>query len=382
MSHRSLRVRTPGQLARCAFWLTFALVSGACSPSIDRSLENRACDARGECVAGYVCSVDLVCVRKGDALTGAPDASAGEPRDSGDDRRDADPSQGPGVHTPPPSKPPVEAGTDGSISDGAAGEGEGQGDDAGPPPMPDPNPPEAGMGGMMSPPTAGGAAGAAGAAGTAGAGGAECPAEARCAGGCVMLELDPEHCGACDVRCEAPAGGTATCVAGQCVAACPAEQAACDGRCVNLAVDRAHCGACGNACAAVGGGVVDCIAGTCELTCPEGRTACGDTCVDVARNADHCGECNVACNDEQLCEDAQCRNATPTVNVRELERLLAMYGVTLQQFAFIIGVDVRSLDGAHITQADLAQAGLTRQVLRNLGVSQQELERAGIDVGQ
>jgi hypothetical protein len=47
------------------------------------------------------------------------------------------------------------------------------------------------------------------------------------------FDSDPQHCGACNVRCPTAIGGEAQCQLGECQSPCDAFQTACDGRCVN-----------------------------------------------------------------------------------------------------------------------------------------------------
>lgn len=98
----------------------------------------------------------------------------------------------------------------------------------------------------------------------------------------TALASSLRHCGACRSACSAQAGWDATCVAGRCGVRCPAGTADCnndpqDGCEVRLD-DPNHCGACGVRCA--GGGphtVPACVSGTCAVT------ACADGYFDVDR---------------------------------------------------------------------------------------------------
>ncbi len=81
------------------------------------------------------------------------------------------------------------------------------------------------------------------------------PGLTECNGGCVDLENDPDHCGACETSCDY-ANAAGVCVAGSCggFVACTPGYADCDGReangCeINIEEDRRHCGACDNRCA-------------------------------------------------------------------------------------------------------------------------------------
>lgn len=70
------------------------------------------------------------------------------------------------------------------------------------------------------------------------------PGALDCAGACVDVMGDPDHCGGCDAPC-APGE---SCQQGACVAACDPGLTACDGACVDLTVDPEHCGGCDLAC--------------------------------------------------------------------------------------------------------------------------------------
>jgi hypothetical protein len=81
-------------------------------------------------------------------------------------------------------------------------------------------------------------------AGNAGATGCgTCAPEACCNGGCVDLDSDDAHCGACYERCQ----GGRECSAGECK--CPPATTLCDGACVDLSSAVRHCGGCGKPCA-------------------------------------------------------------------------------------------------------------------------------------
>src|SRR6056297_1151546 len=68
--------------------------------------------------------------------------------------------------------------------------------------------------------------------------------EALCGGDCVVLESDPDHCGACENAC----GGEQLCFGGECLDDCPAGLTDCGGDCVDLNSDEASCGACDFSC--------------------------------------------------------------------------------------------------------------------------------------
>ena len=180
-----------------------------------------------------------------------------------------------------------------------------------------------------------------------------------CRDDCAILDLDREHCGACNVRC---ARGKVCCM-GACVTAgtcttCPAGMTMCAGKCVPLAEDEKNCGtcgACGVACAAdeiccsghcavLGtefacsrcGDECEtdevCTAGVCGFppgsTCTEipalcdsDEACCGGVCIDVEHDESNCGACGSVCGAGETCCDGRCKNLqTDTRNCGRCER--------------------------------------------------------------
>jgi hypothetical protein len=89
-----------------------------------------------------------------------------------------------------------------------------------------------------------------------------------CGFSCVDLTSNKDHCGSCDNSCQ---GGD--CVAGRCgqcpdggaCDACPYSWLTrCDGQCVYLQVDPYHCGGCDVSCPAAGGETPVCVLGACS----------------------------------------------------------------------------------------------------------------------
>ncbi len=81
----------------------------------------------------------------------------------------------------------------------------------------------------------------------------------------------------------------------------------CAGRCVDLATDPEHCGECGHACGGDEGPV--CAAGECRERCDDGLEDCGGACVDLATNVLHCAACDRPCDllgAESACEGGVC----------------------------------------------------------------------------
>ncbi len=141
--------------------------------------------------------------------------------------------------------------------------------------------------------------------------------QTRCAGSCVDVQTNRDHCGACDQRC-ALANATAACVAGACaIATCNEGFADCDRNpsngCEVTLGSAANCTGCGAACS---GATPFCAGRTlgCSDGCSGGSTRCGMDCVDVATNTSHCGACNAVCAPRNTatarCEAGACRVVT------------------------------------------------------------------------
>ena len=136
-----------------------------------------------------------------------------------------------------------------------------------------------------------------------------CGASGATGGGtCDDLQNDANNCGTCGHVCQAPAGGTAKCSAGQCVGACPSAPTACGyganggGTCYNEGTDINNCGACGHVCNPPNGGSASCVSGMCAGVCPSGQTACGTNangngiCSMTSTDVNNCGGCGTVCN--------------------------------------------------------------------------------------
>jgi len=193
--------------------------------------------------------------------------------------------------------------------------------------------------------------------------GAECaPGYALCGGACVDIQVDPEHCGACDSVC----GGGQSCTDGRCdgfdagafafdggvvpldgssgadagrftdgggadggtggvidgaVAdagasdggtsdggtsdggtGCEVGELQCGDRCVRPSVNARHCGGCDMACAAG----AFCVEGSCTDECPSPRATCDGLCINLASDPDNCGACGIACP-SGVCSASTCQ---------------------------------------------------------------------------
>jgi hypothetical protein len=123
--------------------------------------------------------------------------------------------------------------------------------------------------------------------------------EVACGNDCTQLASSAEHCGACDVACDADS----VCDRGRCTPAstgCSDRLLQCGGDCVDPRSDRDHCGECGNTCPDEG----KCQGGGC--TCPGALIACGDVCANTQSDERNCGGCGQSCFSSQSCEAGSC----------------------------------------------------------------------------
>jgi len=71
---------------------------------------------------------------------------------------------------------------------------------------------------------------------------------------------------------------------------------------------------------------------------------------------------------------------TGGLNVPELEKLLARFNVTLDQFTDALGVSPEQLANAHVTLSDVIELGITLEQLMQVGITLDDLQRIGIDI--
>jgi hypothetical protein len=130
------------------------------------------------------------------------------------------------------------------------------------------------------------------------------PPERVCAGQCVDVSVNLQHCGRCNNRC----GDGQSCVMGVCTdppPVCAPPRMQCGAACVDPQGDLAHCGRCNNRCPSG----QTCSAGTCvgaSPTCMPPRVQCGTTCTDVNSDPSNCGVCGFACAAGQSCVGGNC----------------------------------------------------------------------------
>lgn len=78
----------------------------------------------------------------------------------------------------------------------------------------------------------------------------------------------------------------------------------CAGECVNLDENHEHCGRCGNTCQ----DYQRCEQGRCTDICRANEQKCENKCVDTSRNDQHCGQCSRVCPAHQSCISGVCAN--------------------------------------------------------------------------
>ena len=134
--------------------------------------------------------------------------------------------------------------------------------------------------------------------------------------GCEASLLDPNHCGACGVKC----GPQQECALNAlrepgCRDVCSyLGLVRCGDLCVDLATDPGHCGACGVQCATNHRNELGvCQGGVCKTECVPGFGDCNedvaDGCeTDLRTNPANCGACGAACDQRagQPCIDGKC----------------------------------------------------------------------------
>jgi hypothetical protein len=260
-------------------YLGLGLLLLACSTSIDPSLENRACTASGECLAGYVCSPERVCIKATE--------STKEPQTAVDAGLEVDATapDASGVNTG--SAPLV---CDQGVMCGGSCVDLQQ------------NPEHCGACDRPCPSVDHGQAAC-----SSGTCALACDdGYTRCGDRCYRLSSDTSHCGSCTFSCPSEINSDVACVEGKCQTSCNPGARECGGECVRVETDARHCGECGKACAAD----EQCAAGTCVKECPAGTTACQRSCVDTKSDVQHCGGCGQACaapnGASALCQDGAC----------------------------------------------------------------------------
>lgn len=136
-----------------------------------------------------------------------------------------------------------------------------------------------------------------------------------CGAKCVDTQNDAKNCGGCGNACGADAGGTWSCVQGQCMSGCAAPRQVCSGTCVDPRVDLSNCGMCGTAC---GGGQACCSSacadtttdsnncGGCGKACTGATPDCCGACVNKQTDTNNCGQCGNQCGGGLQCKNGAC----------------------------------------------------------------------------
>lgn len=128
----------------------------------------------------------------------------------------------------------------------------------------------------------------------------DCPASAPtlCGTSCVDEATDPDHCGDCDKKCEAPAKGTPACEGSKCTFTCETGFHPCDTVCAADVLPNT-CGQSCVPCPIPANGTATCDGTSCGVACNQGYASDGMACVDVdecALNTDNCSAYAVCTN--------------------------------------------------------------------------------------
>ena len=138
-----------------------------------------------------------------------------------------------------------------------------------------------------------------------------------CSSTCVDRETDPTNCGACTVVCPSVPGAAPTCEVGLCSFACNTGLGDCnhnpaDGCEFDVSSDLANCGACGRLCSGAGGSAT-CVGGQCQLACSAGFADCNfnptDGCETRLGTLSNCSSCGNVCSNNggtPLCKNKVC----------------------------------------------------------------------------
>lgn len=142
----------------------------------------------------------------------------------------------------------------------------------------------------------------------------------RCGVECVDVMVSRQHCGACNDPCvRGQECRDGACVSDACAGRCDPLTEVCDGdaclcrpgmircgdRCVDPQLDPAHCGGCDIPCEV-------CRAGACGTDCEGFPSRCVDSCTDTSRDPSNCGECGMRCAADSICVDGTCWLSQPS----------------------------------------------------------------------
>jgi hypothetical protein len=101
-----------------------------------------------------------------------------------------------------------------------------------------------------------------------------------CGTACVDLQTDPNHCGACDMRCPTIPNSVATCTGGTCGLTCTMGWHMCGSACVSD-MSVMTCGTSCTPCTAPANATPTCDGMACGFRCNTGYTAVGTACVAI-----------------------------------------------------------------------------------------------------
>ena len=120
-----------------------------------------------------------------------------------------------------------------------------------------------------------------------------------CSGVCSYLQSDEQNCGSCGNACSSGQ----LCLSAVCTTSCPSGMTECSGMCVDLTSDDENCGSCGNRCTLTGR---VCVLGACQFRCPPGQIVCGSMCSDLQSDDFNCGDCGNVCGSTEQCVSGFC----------------------------------------------------------------------------
>jgi len=121
-----------------------------------------------------------------------------------------------------------------------------------------------------------------------------CAAPPPCGQSCTAV------CGCCsDPRCFDSGADTGADASRDAPADAPCDGAVCAGSCVDLSSNKNHCGMCNKSC-----GLGTCVNASC--VCPMGTVICATGCADLTNDAKNCGTCGYTCGQGMVCVSGQC----------------------------------------------------------------------------
>lgn len=140
---------------------------------------------------------------------------------------------------------------------------------------------------------------------------------ACCDGSCVDLSSDRKNCNKCGTVCPTTPNAVPVCESGACgIGRCSTGFANCDfddanGCEADVSRDVKNCGGCELMCETPAGGEATCADSKCGISCLPTRGNCnGDTrdgCeTDLQTDSSNCGACNIVCQNPAACRAGKC----------------------------------------------------------------------------